>query len=267
MKVIVLDAGTGSRLLPFTKKSPKCLLDIGNGMSALEYQMMSFALCGIEEVVIVGGYRIDQLRAAVEEYTLPELPVTVLYHPHYKQYNNLFSLWMARDHLTGDVVVLNGDTLFDWRILWSLEAPRDERVTLTIDRKGYYDQDDMKVRLNGRHVAAVTKQIHREDADAESIGMIRFQNGGAALMREALRRRLNTENGVHQFYLQAIQDIVDIGEEVGVHDVAGKMWRELDFPSDLTNLRKDIHKFPPVHRHMLTGDGTQYDAPAHRRVG
>ena len=55
MKAIILAAGSGSRLAPLTRDTPKCLLDMGNGTSILEYQLWACAQCCIEEVVVIAG--------------------------------------------------------------------------------------------------------------------------------------------------------------------------------------------------------------------
>ncbi len=68
MKAIILAAGQGTRLLPFTREHPKCLVPVG-GKAILDHQLEALAAAGVEDVLVVGGYRIDRL----EEH-LAQLP-------------------------------------------------------------------------------------------------------------------------------------------------------------------------------------------------
>ena len=53
---------------------------------------------------------------------------------------------MAREHLTGDCLVWNGDTLVSNSLMAKVVANQRPGICVTVDRKaGGYDDDDMKV--------------------------------------------------------------------------------------------------------------------------
>ena len=58
VKVIILGAGQGKRLLPLTEDIPKALLDIGS-RRLVERQIDAFVACGINEFVVITGYADD----------------------------------------------------------------------------------------------------------------------------------------------------------------------------------------------------------------
>ncbi|PKL99248.1 MAG: nucleotidyltransferase, partial [Gammaproteobacteria bacterium HGW-Gammaproteobacteria-7] len=62
MKAILLSAGQGSRLLPLTADRPKCTLEVGD-RPVLEWQLNALADNGIDEVVVVTGFRAAQVDA------------------------------------------------------------------------------------------------------------------------------------------------------------------------------------------------------------
>ena len=68
MKAIIIAAGKGTRLYPFTKNTPKSLLDIGQGLTLLETQLHALQDAGVTDVVIIVGYRAEQIEAKVKEY-------------------------------------------------------------------------------------------------------------------------------------------------------------------------------------------------------
>ena len=64
MKVVILGAGQGKRLLPLTADIPKALLDIG-GKSLIERQIEAFAACGVKDYLVVTGYAAGLMESAL----------------------------------------------------------------------------------------------------------------------------------------------------------------------------------------------------------
>ena len=56
MRAIVLSAGQGKRLLPLTTSRPKCLLEIRDDQSVLDFQLEALARCGIEHTTVLVGF-------------------------------------------------------------------------------------------------------------------------------------------------------------------------------------------------------------------
>jgi NDP-sugar pyrophosphorylase family protein len=79
MKAIILAAGHGSRLLPLTLSTPKCLVQVG-GRAILDSQLDAVAAAGFDGAVIVGGYRIDQIAAHLAGRR-GDPPTTLLFNP------------------------------------------------------------------------------------------------------------------------------------------------------------------------------------------
>ena len=109
MKAIILSAGQGSRLGHLTDDKPKCLIDF-NGRTLLDRQLDALAANGVDEAVVVTGFRDDQIEAALARRAGGP-KVRTIYNPFYKVADNLGSLFVAKDELEGDCLVWNGDTL------------------------------------------------------------------------------------------------------------------------------------------------------------
>ncbi|MBL0428502.1 phosphocholine cytidylyltransferase family protein [Ramlibacter alkalitolerans] len=236
-RALILAAGQGSRLLPLTQNLPKCLLELG-GRSMLEWQLRALAETGIAEAVVVTGFRDDLVHHALQHMAPPGIAVRTLFNPFYKLADNLASCWMARAELDRPCLVLNGDTLFEPEIARRLLAAPPAPITVTIDRKPRYDDDDMKVQTQGQRLRAIGKTLPREVVDGESIGFLRFDAAGAALFVEELERTMRTPEGPGLWYLSAIHRLAGAGAEVRVASIEGLQWGELDFPADLSFLRE-----------------------------
>lgn len=231
MKAIVLNAGQGSRLLPLTADRPKCLLSVG-GRTLLEWQLTALAEAGVREVVEVVGFGADRVRAVVQSRLVPGLRVRLLENRHYRKSDNLISCWMARNEMTGDFYLLNGDTLFEPAVLKRLRQAAPSTVAVAVDHKDEYDSDDMKVHCRGNRLLAVGKTLPPEQTDAESIGVILFRGDGPRKFRTTLDRIVRHESATRRWYLSAIDEMAREGC-VSVVPIDGLQWTEVDYPHDL----------------------------------
>lgn len=235
-KAIILSAGQGSRLLPHTQDLPKCLLNLA-GRSMLGWQLQGLAQAGIREAVVVTGFRSDLVENALPGITPPGMQVRTLFNPFYKVADNLASCWMVRAELDGPVLTLNGDTLFEPAVAARLLAAPAADITVTIDRKPAYDEDDMKVITVGERLTAIGKKLPTADVTGESIGFLRFSAAGAARFVAEIERTMRTLEGTGLWYLSAIHRLANSGVDVKVATIEGLQWGELDFPADLVRCR------------------------------
>jgi len=236
-KAIILSAGQGSRLLPHTQDRPKCLLDLA-GRTMLGWQLQGLASAGVGEAVIVTGFRSELMDEALPALTPPGMRVRALFNPFYKVADNLASCWMVRGELAGPALILNGDTLFEPEIARRLLAAPAADITVTIDRKPRYDEDDMKVVTEGEKLLAIGKRLDMSTVTGESIGFLRFSTRGAAAFVAEIERTMRTLEGTGLWYLSAIHRLSAAGTDVRVCSIEGLEWAELDFPQDLERCRE-----------------------------
>ena len=236
-RALILGAGQGSRLLPLTEQLPKCLLDLGDGRSLLEWQLRGLMQAGIGEAVVVTGFRSDLVEQALQRITPAGMTVRTLFNPFYKLADNLASCWMARAELQGPCLLLNGDTLFEPEIARRLIDAPAAPITVTIDRKLRYDDDDMKVVTEGDALRAIGKVLPAARVNGESIGFLRFDAAGAAQFVDEIDRTMRTPEGPGLWYLSAIHRLANAGADVRAASIEGLQWTELDFPADLTRAR------------------------------
>jgi choline kinase len=229
LKAIILSAGQGRRLLPLTAETPKCILKVA-GQPILRWQVDTLLAAGVDDIVVVSGYGADKVEAEVERY---DHRVRTLYNPFHLNSDNLASCWLARYEMMGDFLLLNGDTLFEEKILRSLLTARNE-VNVTVDRKGEYDDDDMKVQAEGDRLRHIGKTLTAEQSDAESIGLLMFRGQGGSAFTAALDRSMRAAKGLRQWYLSVIDEIAQ-EREVHIHSIEGMSWAEVDTPEDLEN--------------------------------
>lgn len=237
MKAIILSAGQGRRLLPFTAEMPKCLLPVDADRTVLELQLRALAQCGIQDVTILVGFGADKVERFLRTRPVPGIEVHTRYNPFFATSNNLITCWAAMSEMTEDFILLNGDSLFEPEALRRLLSAPWAPVTLTINRKAEYDDDDMKVSLNGgRRLKAVGKTLPRSVVHGESIGMIRFCGEGIETFRATLEEAVRGPEALQRWYLSVLNTMC-VSSIVEIVSIEGLWWGEIDTPEDLARVR------------------------------
>ena len=239
MKAIILSAGQGSRLGALTATQPKCLIEFA-GRTLLDRQLDTLAANGVDEAVVVTGFRDDLVEAALARRNGGP-KVTTVFNPFYKVADNLGSLFMARAWLAGGCLVWNGDTLVSDRLMGRVLANDRAGICVTIDRKDSYDSDDMKVVEETGRLKAIGKRLG-QGVNAESIGLLAFRSGGAERFREAIERDIRTPEGTTIWYLRVIHHLA-LEQEVWTFDINGEEWGEVDFPPDVTRAEELVRRW------------------------
>jgi len=240
MKIIILAAGKGSRMMPLTRDIPKPLLMLENGKTLLEEQVCRMEESGvIDEVVFVVGYRAEKIEARLGEYD-GGMSMKTIYNPFYELSNNLMSLWLARSEMGGDFLITNGDNLFHPPVFTSLVESCSDGIFLTTSLKDTYDVDDMKVIIRGELVARVHKEIAGQDADAESVGLV-LVSGDRSRQRfvEALETLARRREYMNRYWLEIFNELSGHGVPIIPFRIDGAAhWQEFDFHWDFEKARK-----------------------------
>ena len=240
-RAIILAAGQGTRLRPLTDELPKCLLDIG-GETILAHQLLNCERAGFADASVVTGFGWQQVEDELVELRkrLNTLTVESIYNPFFASSNNLVTLWAAQHRMANGFVSINGDDVFDHQILVRLRDQASSEITVTIDRKGDYDADDMKVIVDNGGLSAINKKIASKDATGESIGIMCFTPQGAVRLQAELEAMVREDSGMSDWYTKSIERIAVDGFDVGVVDIHGLQWAEIDFPEDLEHVRQNL---------------------------
>ena len=148
--------------------------------------------------------------------------------------------------MSDDFLLLNGDTIFEDAVLARvLDAP-PAPVTIAIDRKLQYDEDDMKVSLDASgRLLAVGKWLPPPIVSGESIGLLAFRGSGAKRFASALDDAVRRPEAMCQWYLSVVDRIART-TAVESASIRGLWWREIDSPQDLAGARRELAARGPI---------------------
>lgn len=246
MKAIIIGAGRGIRLMPETKNIPKCLMDGIGGQCVLDWILDSLTNAGIDGVVFIGGYQIEKVMQA---------------YPHLRFYNNtewpdnnvLESLMYAASEMDTAFVASYSDIVYRRSVVQRLMAS-DAEVALVVDRDWrtryvghtlHLESQAEKAAVVDGRVVEIGKHLPSERAYGEFIGLARFNQETACLMRDRyfqirkhyLTRPFHRAPNIRAAYLtDMIQELIDMDVRVEPVDIWAD-WAELDTPQDLTEAR------------------------------
>lgn len=229
MKTVILAAGAGSRLKPLTDHVPKCLLKVGV-KSILEMTIENLLATNNSEIIIVTGYLENKIREFIRE-RFRHLQITYIYNELYASTNNIYSLWLAKDEVLGDdMMMLDSDIVFDERIISKLQNSGYKNC-LALKRHEVHDEE-IKVKTDAHGcVIEIGKEVNVSLAEGESIGIEIFGIEALTELYFILDRKVVTEKEVNQFYEAAFQELSD--NNLFIVDTTEYFCMEIDTEEDL----------------------------------
>ncbi|MFC4328928.1 sugar phosphate nucleotidyltransferase [Streptomyces andamanensis] len=245
---LVLAAGAGRRLRPYTDTLPKALVPVGpagiedgsDGLTVLDLTLANFAEIGLTEAGIIVGYRkeaVQERKAALEQKY--GLKLTLIDNDKAEEWNNAYSLWCGRDALKDGVILANGDTVHPVSVEKTLLAARGDgkRIILALDTVKTLADEEMKVVADpATGVRRITKLMDPAEATGEYIGVTLIEGEAAADLADALRTTF--ERDPQLYYEDGYQELVDRGFRIDVAPIGEVDWVEIDNHDDLARGRE-----------------------------
>lgn len=245
---VIIAAGFEEALLPLIEDRPKAMLEI-KGKTILERQIQALNDCGVKDVVVVRGYRKEQI----------DLPNIRYYdNDRFRDTGELVSLFLAAAEMSGRFLFLYSDIIFDPAILEKLLKSQAD-ISIVVDRAWGdhpHTQEEVQMRnpdlvvthqppqkgyrflptAEGTTLARIGRQLSPDEADGEFIGLAMFSEEGARLLRTVYHQtRQRAQAGrFHEAeslekaaFTDMLQEIVDCGGKVECVDIY-KGWLEID---------------------------------------
>jgi choline kinase len=238
MKGLVLAAGPGRRLHPLTEALPKTLLPVTAGRTILDLALANLAAAGLEDVIVVTGFaaeRVEERAAALERRHGVRLEL--LFNDRAEEWNNAYSLWLAREAFPEGVLLVNGDTVHPPSVEQSLLAERGPDVLLAVDREKELGEEEMKILLTeDGALKRISKEIEPAAAAGEYIGVALIEPAAAGPLADALETTWRREPSL--YYEDGFQELADRGGEVRVVSIGPVDWVEVDDHGDLARARE-----------------------------
>jgi choline kinase len=247
---MVLAAGAGRRLRPDTDALPKALLPVDGRVTILDIALRNLAAVGLHDIVIVVGYAADIVRDRLAGLEREHgVRLTLVDNDRAEEWNNAYSLWLAREHFAAGALLVNGDTVHPVSVEKTLlaarqgaagqgaaAAPQPGMIIAVDDIKRLADEE-MKVIIDsdGR-LTRITKLMDPALAYGEYIGATFIGASAAAPLAAALEATWRRDPSL--YYEDGFQELTDRGGAIGVATIGEVEWVEVDNHADLRRARE-----------------------------
>ncbi|MET9337055.1 phosphocholine cytidylyltransferase family protein [Nonomuraea sp. NPDC003804] len=234
---MVLAAGAGRRLRPYTDTLPKALVPVDGETTIMDISLRNLAAVDLRDVVVVVGYAaqaVHERKAELEKRHGVKL--TLVHNDKAEEWNNAYSLWCARDYFAQGALLVNGDTVHPVSVEETLlSAPATSDILLAVDDVKSLADEEMKVTLDDGALKRITKLMDPAEAYGEYIGATLIRPGAAARLADALQATF--ERDPQLYYEDGYQEMVERGEKIHVAPIGKVEWVEVDNHDDLTKAR------------------------------
>lgn len=236
-QVIVLAAGQGTRLRPYSRDLPKTLVAL-DGTPMFEMQLSSFKQVGLTDITVVTGYRFE----CFKQYDIKQV-----YNPDFANSNMVYSLISALEYVqeNKDLIVSYGDIVYQpevlsgllssvgevvvtadlqWHKLWQLRMPDPLSDAETFE----YDEQYNLLSLG-------KKPTKISQIQAQFIGLVKFDKSIVTSLKKLYQKysaNLSKQEAKQLYFTDFLQAMINDKKEVKSYLIT-RGWLETDTVEDL----------------------------------
>ncbi|PCJ65265.1 MAG: nucleotidyl transferase [Bacteroidetes bacterium] len=232
---LLLAAGTGSRLMPLTSNSPKCLTLV-NGQSFLERLVINLIKQGFKRLVVVTGHQEHCIREFLAAFSR-DLTIEFIYSAPYKTTNNIYSLWMARNAIKEPFMLVEGDLVFDAALLDKMIYPNRIAIAKILP---WMNGTTVTLDSSEKQIKHFYKDTNSDNGETKykTVNIYSFSLTSWHAIVTRLNNHIGAQN-VNGYYETVFAEMLESGE-LGFEavDFDNKCWYEVDTLKDLVEAEK-----------------------------
>jgi choline kinase len=234
---MVLAAGAGRRLRPYTDTLPKALVPVDDETTILDLTLSNFSKVGLKDVAVIVGYKSEAVEDRKKDLeSRHSVNLELIFNDKAEEWNNAYSLWCARDLFSQGFLLANGDTVHPVGVQETLLANRGPAILLAVDTVKKLAEEEMKLTIDcAGNLAKITKLMDPQSAFGEYIGLTLVEPEAAEKLTSALEAtwKLNPD----LYYEDGYQEYVDRGGVINLQPIGEVSWVEVDNHDDLAKAR------------------------------
>jgi histidinol-phosphate/aromatic aminotransferase/cobyric acid decarboxylase-like protein/choline kinase len=236
-KAIILAAGVGSRLRPFTDAQPKCLVPV-NGVPILINTLTCLVNAGIKQTVIVVGHLKENIYERIGA-SFQGMKITYVESERYATTNNIYSLWLAREHLGENVLLLEADVFFEQELIDRLLSDKGENQSAVVRHQPWMSGTVVRLDDDNRIEALVDPGQQGTDFDySDTLKTVNIYRFSGDFLRNHFLPRLDaaiSAGNVRDFYETILQELCCQDKPAVTAVLCDDVrWFEIDNQDDLT---------------------------------
>jgi len=236
MKAVILAAGVGKRLKPFTNDLPKAFISMV-GSSLIYYSLNNIRFAGINTVIIVTGFRESFFKKKLgSKYN--NMDIIYVSNNEYASTGSMYSLSKTEGIIDEDIILLESDLLYEKRAITGLINFSYPDVILTSSIRGSGDEVYIYMDDCG-YLTNLGKNIQKNNANGELVGISKI----SLSFLKKLYNRANQDYKIGDKNYHYEEVIYELSKEHPVKCLFIKdlLWTEIDTCKDLEKARNNIY--------------------------
>lgn len=229
MKALILNSGIGKRMGKYTEEAPKCMVPLDGEQTILSRQLHILKVCGIKEIVITTGPFEDKLKSYVEDLKL-DLDIQFIHNPLYAETNYIYSIYLAKELLQDDLLLLHGDLIFTRGVLQNLLDSKESRMVVSTTLP--LPEKDFKAVVKDRKILKVGIEFFESAYAAQPLYKLNKQDWLIWLKQIEFFCEDDTRNCYAENAFNQISEHCHIG----IFDIKDELCSEIDNEEDLVNM-------------------------------
>jgi L-glutamine-phosphate cytidylyltransferase len=226
MKAIIMAAGIGSRLKDINRDRPKCLIE-ADGISLISRSVAMLEDRNITDISVITGYRSDLIRRELRDR------VRFFHNPYFEVTNSIASLWLAKDWLNDDTILMNADLYYEAAVLDTALAQTGNAVMLS-DSTRIIDAD-FRFGVQGSRILKTGNRLTNQETDCEYVGIVRIDKRFIHTFRNRLEEMIKSGD-FRNWWEGVLYAFIEDGTTISHKDVDGAFWTEVDHLADYNRL-------------------------------
>lgn len=235
MQAIILAAGMGKRLQKYTKGQTKCMLRVA-GRTLLEHTCDALKAANIKKVILVVGYQSQKLIDFALS-TITDMEFEFVYNLDYKNTNNIYSLYLARNYLQKeDTILLESDLIYEPSIIKDLVENPSSNLAAVAKYEYWMDGTVCNLDKNGN----IEEFVEKKDFDFNSaeqyyktVNIYKFSKEFSVYKYVPFLEIYINVYGVNQYYESVLKIISHINKmDLMAFDIGDRKWYEIDNSHD-----------------------------------
>jgi choline kinase len=244
LRAAVLAAGRGVRM---GGVRPKTIMPLDDHEPLLHFILKGLKHAGIDDLMVVTGFMPEAVTGFVNE-TWGTEGVTYVRNTRYASWGNFHSARMAIDQSPGfDLMIVNSDIVVHPDVFSRVaESPGD--LVLAVEERYGLDPEDMRVRLDGRRVTDIGKDLEKQFSAGEFCGVSLLREDAQVAYKD-LATAVEWERTSEIYYEDVYGRMLD-RVDARAAEVRPGEYAEVDEPEDVKKAIEVVER----HRHVYDGD-------------
>ncbi len=215
IQAIILAAGKGSRFNNLTKTIPKCLLPIGKS-TILDRQIDILHKNGIDDIIIVTGYKSNLIKDHFSKKN-----IKIVYNDKYETFDNLFSIWCAKNFIKNSFICIYGDLIFNEDLLTTF-LQHDTNNSLVVDNLPKVF-DNHSVIIENSSIKNIDFNVKNEIPSGQFIGICKFTKSSIFLINKTLDS-FYLNNDLHGEFIRLLKSLLEQNIKMHAFFVKENTW-------------------------------------------